>query len=53
MVWLADWLVGRAETKMTELIALGRSCTLPSEPDAGAVDELLRSVTRAWEAGRA
>jgi hypothetical protein len=46
-------LVERAETMTAELIADARTCTLPGEPEAGEVDELLREVTRAWEAGRA
>ena len=46
-------LVDRAEQKVGALAAQQHSCGLPAEPDAAAVDELLRAVTRAWESGRA
>lgn len=46
-------LVLRAEAKVAELAGLAGSAALPDAPDAAAVDELLRAVTRAWETGRA
>lgn len=45
-------LVDRAEAMVGELTAQLEHAELAPEPDAGAVDELLRAVTRAWEAGR-